>query len=131
MIYISPGKAPWKRLRIHVNISIVTPATKPPSVHPLIVSVTSMWKNLEIAQKPESLGSERPIPPAHIAIAQSIGETPDAIAAFAIIADVVVSATVVEPCAQRSTCAITKQRTRIGMLKFPKKPVMKSAIPDA
>lgn len=82
---------------MHVNIRIVTPATKPPIVQPLIVSVTLIWKNLEIAQKPESFGSERPIPPAHTAIAHKIGDTPEFAAALAMIAAVVVSATVVEP----------------------------------
>ena len=115
--HIRPGRTPWNRLRMQVNIRIETPATKPPNVHPRIVSVTSMWKNLEIAQKPESLGRERPIPPAQIAIAHRIGETPEVAAALAIIAEVVVRATVVEPCAQRRTWEITKQSTRIGILK--------------
>ena len=82
---------------MHVNASIVNPAINPPIVQPLIVSVTLIWKNLEIAQKPESFGSERPIPPAQIAIAQRIGDTPEPAAALAMIAAVVVSATVVEP----------------------------------
>ena len=103
IIYIRPGKAPWNRLKIQVKIKIDTPATKPPTVQPLIVSVTSIWKKREIAQKPESLGRERPMPPAQIAIAQRIGDTPEDAAAEAIIAEVVVRATVVEPCAQRRT----------------------------
>ncbi len=88
---------------MQAKIRMETPATKPPSVQPRIVSVTSIWKNLEIAQKPESFGSESPMPPAQIAIAQRIGDTPDVAAALAMIADVVVRATVVEPCAQRRT----------------------------
>ena len=82
---------------MQANINIVTPAINPPIVQPLIVSVTLMWKKREIAQKPESFGSERPIPPAHTAIAQRIGDTPEFAAACAMIAAVVVSATVVEP----------------------------------
>ena len=70
---------------------------KPPIVQPRIVSVTSIWKNLEIAQNPESFGRESPMPPAQMAIAQRIGETPEAAAADAIMADVVVRATVVDP----------------------------------
>ena len=88
---------------MQAKIRMETPATKPPSVQPRIVSVTSIWKNLEIAQKPESFGSESPMPPAQIAIAQRIGDTPDVAAALAMIADVGVRATVVEPCAQRRT----------------------------
>ena len=79
------------------KIRIVTPAMKPPIVQPRIVSVTSIWKNLEIAQNPESFGRESPMPPAQMAIAQRIGETPEAAAADAIMADVVVRATVVDP----------------------------------
>ena len=82
---------------MQANINIVTPAINPPIVQPLIVSVTLMWKKREIAQKPESFGSERPIPPAQIAIAQRIGDTPEPAAALAMIAAVVVSATVVDP----------------------------------
>ena len=82
---------------MQVKPRILKPATKPPNVQPRIVSVTSMWKNLEIAQNPESFGRERPIPPAQIAIAHRIGETPEVAAALAMIAEVVVSATVVEP----------------------------------
>ncbi len=80
-----------------MKIKIVTPAINPPIVQPLIVSVTLIWKKREIAQKPESFGSERPIPPAQIAIAHKIGDTPEVAAALAMIAAVVVSATVVEP----------------------------------
>lgn len=82
---------------MQANPRMVKPAIKPPIVQPLIVSVTLIWKNLEIAQKPESFGSDRPIPPAQIAIAHKIGDTPEFAAALAMIAAVVVSATVVEP----------------------------------
>lgn len=77
------------------------PAAPPPKVQPRIVSDTLILKKRLIAQKPESFGRENPMPPAHIAIAQSTLETPlDAIVGPRIEA-VVISATVVEPCAQR------------------------------
>lgn len=104
------------------KIRIETPATKPPSVHPRMVSVTEILKNLLIAQKPESFGRESPIPPAQIAMAHKIGDTPLVAIVLDIIAAVVISATVVEPCAQRIICAIRKHSTRIGMLNCDKEP---------
>ena len=116
LTYINPGKNPWKRERIDTKIRIATPATKPPILHPLIVSGTEIPKKRLIAQNPESFGMERPIPPAQIAIAHRIGDTPDVAIVPAIIAAVVVRATVVEPCAQRIIWQITKHSTRIGIL---------------
>ena len=104
------------------KIKIETPATKPPILHPRIVSGTEIWKNLLIAQKPESFGRESPIPPAQIAIAHKIGDTPQVAMVLDKIAAVVISATVVEPCAQRIICAITKHNTRIGILNCDKEP---------
>ena len=63
-------------------------------------------------QKPESLGSEQPIPPAHIASPINIGETPDSWDTMgAIMDDVVTSATVVDPCAALNIWLIAKQTT--------------------
>lgn len=104
------------------KIKIDTPATNPPNVHALIVSGTVILKNLLIAQNPESFGNERPIPPAQIAIAQRIGDTELVAIVLDMIAAVVISATVVEPCAQRMICAIKKQSTRIGILKLDNEP---------
>ena len=122
---------PWNKLKIHTKINIATPATNPPKVHPRIVSFKSMWKKFVIAQKPESFGSESPIPPAHTAIAHRIGDTPELIEAVATIAAVVVSAVVVEPVAQRKTWEITKHIISTGILKPIKVPVITSAIPQA
>lgn len=91
------------------------PAANPPKLHPRIVSISVKWKNLETAQNPESFGKHKTIPPAHTAIAHKIGEIPDVAAALDTIAAVVVNATVVEPVAIRSTCAITKHIIKIGI----------------
>ena len=90
-------------LSTQAKIKIATPATKPPRVQPRMVSISLRWKKREMAQKPESLGRDRPIPPAHTAMAHRMGETPEAAAAEETIAAVVVRATVVEPVAMRST----------------------------
>ena len=69
-----------------------------------------------ITQKPESLGSDRPMPPAQIARDTRIGDTvaiPAKIGAK--IADVVTSATVVDPWAARSTWLITNAATIMAM----------------
>lgn len=79
------------------KIRIAIPATNPPMFHPRMVSVTEILKNLLIAQNPESLGRDRPIPPAQIAIAHRIGDTPLVAMVLDIIAAVVIRATVVEP----------------------------------
>ena len=94
---ISPGRNPWNRDRMDTKIRIAIPATNPPMVHPRMVSVTEILKNLLIAQNPESLGRDRPIPPAQIAIAHRIGDTPLVAMVLDIIAAVVIRATVVEP----------------------------------
>lgn len=119
---ISPGRNPWNKERIDTKISMATPATNPPILHPRMVSVTDIRKKRLIAQNPESFGRERPIPPAQIAIAQRIGDTPLVAIVLDIIAAVVISATVVDPCAQRMICAIRKQRIKIGILKLDKVP---------
>lgn len=98
------------------KIKIATPAINPPILQPRIVSGTEIRKNLLIAQKPESFGKDKPIPPAQMAIAHRIGETPHVAMVLDKIAAVVIRATVVEPCAQRIICAIRKQSTRIGIL---------------
>lgn len=101
--YIKPGNTPWNKDNILTKAKAVRPATNPPRVHPLIVSSTDILKNLLIAQNPESLGNDNPIPPAHIAIAQSTGDT-ELVAIVPVSIDaVVINATVVEPCAQRIT----------------------------
>ena len=74
----------------------------------LMVPGTSNLLNRLITQKPESVGSDRPMPPAQMARDTRIGDTvaiPAKIGAK--IADVVTSATVVEPWAARSTWLIT------------------------
>ena len=119
---ISPGRKPWNRESMDTNIRIATPATKPPILHPRMGSVTEILKNRLIAQNPESFGSERPIPPAQIAIAHRIGDTPPDAIVLDIMAAVVIRATVVEPCAQRMICAIRKHSTRIGMLNCDREP---------
>ena len=128
---MSPGNTPWKMLRIATKIRIVTPATKPPSDHPTMVSLKSMWKNLLIAQNPESFGRDRPIPPAQTAIAHKIGDTPLVATAVATIEEVTVSAVVVEPVAIRSTCAITKHISSIGIWNPISVLVTTSEIPQA
>ena len=55
-----------------------------------MVSTSLRWKNFEIAQNPESLGRDRPIPPAHTAMAHRIGEIPEAAADADTMAAVVV-----------------------------------------
>ena len=80
------------------------------------MSWTDILKNLLIAQNPESFGSDNPIPPAHIAIAHNTGETELATIVPPNIDAVVISATVVEPCAQRIICDIKKQSSNIGIL---------------
>ena len=57
--------------------STVSPDRVPPTVQHCIVCFTLNRENLLTTQKPESLGSEQPIPPAHIASPITIGETPD------------------------------------------------------
>lgn len=66
-----------------------------------MVSATEILKNLLIAQNPESFGSDNPIPPAQIAIAHNIGETPETAIVDPSMDAVVKRVTVVEPCAQR------------------------------
>ena len=95
--YIRPGKIFWNKDSIDTTPKPVNPAINPPTVQPLIVSCTDILKNLLIAQKPESLGSDKPIPPAHIAIAQSTGDTELAAIVPPNIDAVVISATVVDP----------------------------------
>ena len=87
-----------------------------------MVSGTEIRKKRLIAQNPESFGRESPIPPAQIAMAHKIGETPQVAMVLERIAAVVISATVVEPCAQRMICAIRKHSTKIGMLKLDRAP---------
>lgn len=74
-----------------------SPPINPPTVQQRNVSGMLILLNLLIDQNPESFGRERPTPPAQIAIAAKIGEVPEAITVEYKIADVVVTATVVEP----------------------------------
>lgn len=69
-------------------------------------------ENLLTTQKPESFGSEQPMPPAQIASPIRTGETPESRATMgAMMDDVVTSATVVEPCAALNIWLIAKQTT--------------------
>src|SRR5665647_750956 len=89
---MSPGNMFWNNDKIDATMSTVIPDINPGIVHALIVSPTDILKNLLIAQNPESFGSDRPIPPAHIAIAHKIGETPDVTIVVTRIDDVAVVA---------------------------------------
>lgn len=100
-IFYSPGKKSWTRDRQDTKARILRPAINPPMVQPRMVSLTSIRKKRLIAQKPESFGRERPIPPAQMAMAQRTGETEEAAMVELRIAAVVIRETVVEPCAQR------------------------------
>ena len=102
--YKSPGNDVVNMLRIRTTMSAVTPEIVPPTVHTRIVPGTSNFPKRLITQKPESFGRESPMPPAQIASAASSGDTPSRpVTTGAKIAAVVTSATVVEPCAARST----------------------------
>ena len=98
--------------------SAVTPAMVPPAVHDFSVSCTLMFAYLDTTQKPESLGSERPTPPAQIASPTRIGDTPILAATGPSMVDVVTSATVVEPREERSIWLRTNPRTISGIFTF-------------
>ena len=74
--YDNPGSTPENRLRTISITSDVTPDIVPAIVHALKVSPTLNLLKRLTTQKPESLGSDKPMPPAHIARPTSTEEAP-------------------------------------------------------
>src|SRR5690554_1564425 len=87
-----------------------TPASVDPSVHDPNVSRTDRPENRETTQNAESFGSEKHMPPAHTARPRSMGESPPVAAVGPRIAEVVIRATVAEPCAARRMALSKKPR---------------------
>lgn len=116
-LYINPGSIFWKSESTNTQAKIPRPPTKPPKVQHRNVSGIDILLKRPMDQNPESFGRDKPTPPAQIAIAASTGEIPDAMTVGYRIEEVVVIATVVEPCARRISCASTNPRINTGIFR--------------
>src|SRR5699024_6902044 len=94
----------------------VTPANVPPAVHVFNVSCTDKLAKRLTTQNPESLGSERPIPPAQIANPSSNGDAPKSAAIGPNTVEAVISAKVVFPSVARRICENKNASNKIGIL---------------